>query len=510
MILPQIGHPDAFRLLREFFRREDFTVEGVCRRTGVKEIYFFATLDEGREGSGEVADPLDLLIRLFMDSRSLFREEVARRLPAPVLAALKDLNLLEVDPGEPGALRATVLLYPVEGLWVASDTRWLPPAPDHEGPVDRADVVYPAITRSGRVFQRSLPRTPSERFLELCSGTGIAALMSAARGGRAWAVDITARSTHFARFNAALNGLTNVEVLQGDLYDPVEGLTFDRIVAHPPYVPSPETRIIYRDGGKDGEEITRRIIEGLPRHLEPGGRFYCTCVMSDRTGAPLEARIRELLGDQGSDFDVALFTSASASPEEDFAERLRLRSLTPADVESLRDLFSSLGIERILGGTIVIQRRQDDRPTFTYRRTAGEGFHPGWLEWTLGWETEAARPSITERVLASRPTVADAVRVHVINRLKEGEWVGEEMRVVTPFPFPFSMDATADALRFLSWCDGTRTVREHLARLKEEGRMPPELPEEEFGELVTTLVGGGVLRLPDFPHPPEEGAGASP
>jgi methylase of polypeptide subunit release factors len=35
-----------------------------------------------------------------------------------------------------------------------------------------------------------------------------------------------------------LNDVSNVTVLQGDLYDPVQGQRFDRITIHPPYVPA--------------------------------------------------------------------------------------------------------------------------------------------------------------------------------------------------------------------------------------------------------------------------------
>ena len=46
-------------------------------------------------------------------------------------------------------------------------------------------------------------------------------------------------------------------VVEGDMYAPVEGLTFDRIVTHPPYIPAKQTGLIFRDGGEDGEQIIR-------------------------------------------------------------------------------------------------------------------------------------------------------------------------------------------------------------------------------------------------------------
>src|SRR5207247_2324413 len=76
-------------------------------------------------------------------------------------------------------------------------------------------------------------RSPVADALDLCAGTGIAALVLSRHVERVVAADITPRAAHFARFNALLNSRPNVEIAVGDLYDPVAGRTFDRIVAHP-------------------------------------------------------------------------------------------------------------------------------------------------------------------------------------------------------------------------------------------------------------------------------------
>src|SRR5262249_44210710 len=156
--------------------------------------------------------------------------------------------------------------------------------------------------------------------LELCSGSGVAALIAGKNfARRATAIDIAERSTRFAEFNARLNGLANVAALAGDLYAPVAGRQFDVITAHPPYVASFGTEMIYRDGGEDGEQISRGIIAGLAEHLRPGGLFYCHCMMTDRKGAPLEQRIREMLGPRHEEFDVVLGEAGSMSPVLQYA-----------------------------------------------------------------------------------------------------------------------------------------------------------------------------------------------
>jgi methylase of polypeptide subunit release factors len=82
-----------------------------------------------------------------------------------------------------------------------------------------------------------LPTTETGSVLDLCSGTGVGALVAEATAERVTAVDITERCRP-ARFNCWLNGGRRVDIRQGDLFDPVKGERFDRILAHPPCVPA--------------------------------------------------------------------------------------------------------------------------------------------------------------------------------------------------------------------------------------------------------------------------------
>ena len=169
-------------------------------------------------------------------------------------------------------------------------TRGMVLASDRVSSLDRAplppdaDVVYPAAIENTVAFMSTLPETPCDALLDVGTGSGVAALDGARYARHAWGTDIAARSVQFAEFNRRLNGIQNATMLQGDLYAPVEGLTFDRIVTHPPYVPARKNTMIFRDGGEDGEQILRGIVEGLPRFLRPGGRFYTLVVAADCEG----------------------------------------------------------------------------------------------------------------------------------------------------------------------------------------------------------------------------------
>ena len=142
-------------------------------------------------------------------------------------------------------------------------------------------VVFPGVLRppsdaallGGVLARRELA---GRAVLDLCSGTGILGLTAARLGARATAVDLSRRAVVNARLNARLNRLA-LEVLRGDLFEPVGGRRFDLIVSNPPYIPAPPggaPRGAARawDAGPDGRAFIDRICDRAAEHLRPGGR----------------------------------------------------------------------------------------------------------------------------------------------------------------------------------------------------------------------------------------------
>lgn len=123
---------------------------------------------------------------------------------------------------------------------------------------------------------RAQTLTPRSTVLDLCTGSGIIAVTAARRGVRSvTAVDVSRRAVATARLNAKINDV-RVDVHRGDLFEVVGDRRFDLVVANPPYVPVPDLaapRGAARAwaAGHDGRLVLNRIIEGLPRHLRPGG-----------------------------------------------------------------------------------------------------------------------------------------------------------------------------------------------------------------------------------------------
>lgn len=494
-----VNRPEQLTQLRSLLADAEFTVPAVCRRLGIESIYDFSSIREGRSVALAVADRLDLLIRLFMDVELVEREVIQSFLSAGSTQLLESIGLLRPAAPDERLCHATVLLYPTESIWIASDLN-VNPVMLAEAALS-ADAVYPAITKNTRHFLSSIPSTPCDRFLEVCSGTGIAALLACRYAHQTWAADITERATRFARFNAALNGIKNCTAVQGDLYQPMAGQFFDRIVAHPPYMPSLEQKYIFRDGGEDGEEITRRIIAGLPDHLSPGGRFYCTCMLSDRKNGRAEQRIRAMLGQAEEDFDIALVTLQTYQPT-DYYFRLALNGRATLDEVARRhEIFNRLEVECLVYCSMVVQRRSEVRPVFTARRQAGRGMGQSDIEWLLHWEAAAAQPATVQRLIDARPVVSSQMRYRLGHTMQGGAWVVDECILSTTSPFVVEARCPPWTATLITGCDGRRSSRDHLNFLRETGAVPYDAPESEFVKLIRGLVAGGFLEVAEFPHP---------
>src|SRR5271157_353831 len=339
-----LGRSGRFEELRELLRSSGYTEEFLCGRFGLKRAEQF-DLDRGRRGPlPEAESAADVLTALYLAGEFVSLELAERLVGRDGVGLLSGMGLLAMDNAG-GRCHGTVALYPLADLHIASD-RW---SNADDAPFEApSDTVYPAFIPNTRLFLAHIPLGTCGSFLDLCAGTGIAAIMAARQGAReAWAGDIAERSTRFAEFNGRLNGVANFHPVTSDLYGSWKG-AFDRIVAHPPYVPALQPKWIFFSGGEDGEEITRRIVQGLPAHLNDHGVFLALTMGTDRSDAPFECRIRQWLGEGGRDFDIALIVRRTLEPHE-FAARNREES------GAFNKLFARLGVESLVYGFVVIQ-----------------------------------------------------------------------------------------------------------------------------------------------------------
>ena len=124
--------------------------------------------------------------------------------------------------------------------------------------------------------------------LDLCTGSGCLAILAARHFPNAAidAVDISRDALAVAARNVADHGLQErVTLYRDDLFQPLGGKRYDLIIANPPYVDAagmaalpPECRAepkLALDGGADGLDIVRRILDEASAHLTDEGGLLC-------------------------------------------------------------------------------------------------------------------------------------------------------------------------------------------------------------------------------------------
>ncbi len=216
-------------------------------------------------GTPPGAERLQPLVRLFGEGQgqSVDESEFDACVPEDVRATVEALGLVcRVGDERVGDRVATGyrLVFHL-GLWLFCE--WNSPT---------AKFYY---GNDSLLLSRTLDGAVAGNALDLCSGVGTQALVCARTATRVTAVEIEPLAAKLFWVNAAMNGLSEkLELINGNLLEPVAGRKFDVISCNPPFMPVPKGVRYPRfgDGGGDGLDIVRRLMTGLPDALAPGGR----------------------------------------------------------------------------------------------------------------------------------------------------------------------------------------------------------------------------------------------
>lgn len=144
--------------------------------------------------------------------------------------------------------------------------------------------------------------------LDLCCGSGAigVSLAKLSKNMKVTCSDISDFAINLTKENAK-NLKASVNVKQGDMFEPFAGrlrnTKFDIIVSNPPYI---ETEVIDTlekevkdhepmlalDGGADGLDFYRQIVENAPKHLNKGGMLFLE--IGHNQGEALEKLLSEM------------------------------------------------------------------------------------------------------------------------------------------------------------------------------------------------------------------------
>lgn len=183
--------------------------------------------------------------------------------------------------------------------WIASDLDEAalggPLPEDHVLGVGGASLTLAALQ----------PTSAAGVTLDLGAGCGIQALRARRASDRVVATDISESALRFTRLNAMLNSVDGIETRRGDLFEPVAGEVFDRVVSNPPFVITPRADGLpsyeYRDGGREGDLLVEAVVRGVGAHLAEGGVAVSLGNWEYHDGSDGLERVRGWIDDTGLD-----------------------------------------------------------------------------------------------------------------------------------------------------------------------------------------------------------------
>jgi methylase of polypeptide subunit release factors len=328
--------------------------------------------------------------------------------------------------------------------------------------------------------------------LDLCTGSGVQAFLTARHADSVVAVDINPRALNFAAFGARLNGIANVQFREGDLYEPVARERFGLILANPPYVVSPETSLLLRDGGLPGDSFCELVVRRAPAFLEEGGCAHVVVNWVHRADEHWSAPLRNWVADAGC--DALLLREVSHEPLDYAAlwnRDLRDdRGTYAAALDSWTEYHSRHGIEAIGSGVIVLRRREGGT-WIRAEELSSELLHPADHHIARLFQSQdylAGRDQTT--LLDDRFRLADD---HVLDEtVRLGEGGGTQRRVLrlqNGLRWQVAIDANTAAV--LSWLDGRRPLGQVLraaAGAADDNAPPPDRFVEGGLRAVRRLV----------------------
>ena len=159
---------------------------------------------------------------------------------------------------------------------------------EEDADADQADDASDAVSAS----QDEQQADPYFLVADICTGSGCIACSIASErpDTRVIATDLSPQAVALARENVDALELTDkVKVLEGDLGDSIPERylgRFDLVVSNPPYIPTEVLASMPRevadfepelalDGGADGLDLFRRLLNWARTALKPGGAFAC-------------------------------------------------------------------------------------------------------------------------------------------------------------------------------------------------------------------------------------------
>ena len=477
---------EGFDRLRQFLDDSGYSEPNVRKVLGAAELPSRELRNRARL-LDRTSEPtrLSLLIRWFWIGIQQDQKQAAALLNDDVLSLLVDSGLLEFANDH---LKPTAMLLPFAGFIVAADH---PSAFENQ----QSDLVlWPNPT--SKFLSRFTVRRHSRRTLDLGTGSGILSLGASQFSDAVVATDLNQKAVAFARFNACLNGITNIEVFAGDGFDPVADQKFDLILSNPPFFITPEADYLFCENPMELDGLCRRLVKESSTHLNEDGYMEMLCEWAQIKGQPWEERVAEWL--HGSGCDAWVMKGLTQNLEE-YAQA-RIKETSPdssqdgAQYAKYMDYYRHRNVEAIHDGLIVMRRREGRN----FVRIEEVPPTPTGDLSELILSTFAAHDTLRQletdkKLIELRPALSPHVRLEQTCVPIEDAWQTQSLQLRQTNGFAFRVDVQPLVADFLAMCDGRRTAGETIAQFAERTSADRQTVTAECLKLIRNLIERGFM-----------------
>ncbi len=481
---------DDFGRLRDLLQRVGYMDSGVLDSIGLSDLQVMKGNDHPllleRTSTGS---PLHILVRLFLMEMVVEKSILEKAIKPMTLVSWQQAGLIHCRGDE---VVAAVKLLPFQNLVIAFDLTSIMQTPLRENYV--MGIGSSTITLSNLTIRRQ-----SRRTLDLGAGCGVHAFLASPHSDHTVAVDINLRAVQLAKFNAKLNALSNIECLQGDFFQPVAGQQFDLVVSNPPFVISPETRFIYRDGGMEADSVTRRIVREVPKILHEGGFCQILCNWAELGGQDWHERLKSWFEGTGCDAWVMRSESLTAATyastwikhteffdqETEFAKRF----------EKWMAYYKKLGIESVGAGLITMRKAAGKVNWFRADESPEKMLGPCGESIAKGFELRDFIETVgnDDDLLNSRLCYSPDIRLEQQFDPTEQGWKATASFISLAKGFAYKGNSDPLMANMLIKCDGKKQLKELIPDMASSLGAEPAQITPTVCQLIRKLIEQGFL-----------------
>lgn len=492
-----LNRRDDVRRVREVFEKADYQEESILLKLAAKSFNDVATLEPPYlDWKTRDRDPLSVLIRVFACNRPTTAAEFAEAVHPTPTEIWTGLGLVTIDGDD---VKRGPQIMPYQGRYLLSDLAMA------TGTMVAADYVM-GVSASTTNLANHMVRRPSRRTLDVGTGGGFQALAATPYSDYVVGTDINPRALNFAAFMAQLNDVdSKVEFRMGSFFEPVEGEKFDYIVSNPPFVISPETTLMFTQGGSElksaggPDAVSAYVAREAGKRLEEGGFCQMLTNWAIVEGEDWKQRLDTWF--EGTDCDAWVLRD-DVLPTDRYASTW-LTPMHQADpvlfqrrYQEWMEYFEAHRIVSIGFGLVTLRKR------------SGAASHQRWFDnaathriGVVGYD--ASRQFELFDFLEALPD--DRALLNHAFRLSPHVRIVQEMRPVadglvpsTPFlirqrGMGYRGDLDGTMVAFLSHCRAGRTLDEIIGALAPELGIERETLEGPILEIAAQMVQRGFL-----------------